>query len=163
MCTPVSYTHLDVYKRQEQEWSMASMIELMRAMSDDIKHSTNVKLESSFSKVKSDFDVVNSRFDINDEKFDKINSRFDVNDTKFDELKSDINPVNVRCESNFKELEQNIENMKEWRIYTGKCNINKKNEVTDDNGVNTGENNGDKMTKSNEEINNEVSDVIKMS
>ena len=40
--------------------------------------------------------------------------------SKFDELKIDINAVSDRCESNFKELEQNIEKMKEWRVDTVK-------------------------------------------
>ena len=37
-----------------------------------------------------------------------------------------------------------------WRIDTGKLSANENNEVTDDIGVNTGENNGDMMTKNND-------------
>ena len=48
---------------------------------------------------------------------------------------------------------------------TGECDKNENNEVTDDHGVNTGENNGGKITKNYEEIINEVTNevlVIKM-
>ena len=48
-----------------------------------------------------------------------------------------------------------------WGIDMGKLSANENNEVTDEIGVNTGENNGDKMTKNNEEIINEVSDSYK--
>ena len=58
----------------EKEYSMNDIFNFMRAMSDDIKQSVNIKLESSFV-------VVNSRFDSNDEKFDN----------KFDKLSSDVN------------------------------------------------------------------------
>ena len=95
---------------------------------------------------------MNNRFDINDVKFDVQNNKFDEQNSKFDELKIDINAVNVRCESNFKELEQNIEKMKEWRRDTGKLSENENKEVTDDNI-----NNGDMMTNNNEEIINGVS------
>ena len=51
--------------------------------------------------------------------------------------------------------------MKLWRIETGKCSINENNEVTDDIGVNTGDNyKGDKMTDNDEVVDNKVSNGV---
>ena len=75
--------------------------------------------------------------------FDKMNKRFDKQSAMLDDM---INNMNKRDEK------------MERKIDTGKCNVNENNEVTDDSGVNTGDNhNGDNVTKNNEEIINEVS------
>ena len=69
-----------ITKTKEKEYSMNDIFNFMRAMSDDIKQSVNIKLESSF-------DVVNNRFDSNDKKFDKLSNDFD---NRFDKLSSDF-------------------------------------------------------------------------
>ena len=99
------------------------------------------------------FDRMNKHFDGLNKGLDELNTKLDEQNNKFDELKIYINAGSDSCESNFQELERNIDKMKEWGTDIGKCNITENNEVTDDNGVNTGENNdGNKMTKNNGDI-----------
>ena len=81
-----------------------------------------------------------------------------------DRIQTDVMLAN---ESNFKEVERNIEKMKEWGTDMGKLNAHENNKITDDNGVNTDESvvvveNGTvtgecNENKNNEEIINEVS------
>ena len=118
-------------------------------------------MNNKFGTFENRFDEISSNFN---EKFDKINNHFDTNESNFNEIRNEIKQVNKRLdktdeifETKFNELEQSFERMGAWRINTGKCNVNENNEITDDNGVITGESNGNKMTKNNEEIMNEVS------
>ena len=171
-----------VTKTKEKEWSMASMIELMRAMSNDIKHNMNVKLESSFNEQNVKFNEVSSNINEVRSNINEVNKRFDNSDEKFNELKININAINVKCESNFKKLGDKINEMEEnfnrradetinntkkrtneisiekmeGKIDTGKCSENENNKVTDNNinndGVSISGNYNEEMMTNNNQV-----------
>ena len=74
--------------KQSEDKDMIKMMQLLFS-------EQSVKL----NELSSDF---NNKFDNNDVKFNEFKSEFNNKfDNKFDELKTDINKVQIKCESNF--------------------------------------------------------------